>query len=143
MAIQRLPAGVMETPADEHVQVNLELLDSRIEGINLSLHTLEADLNEKRDYTADRLDALLSRLDILVLRQKDLTLIRDLITPQQQAKVGQIDSARSAIATMGTRIAQLRSRLRDNEALPGAERSAALKRLDELSDRLATITTEK
>ena len=70
-------------------------LGTRIEGINLSLRNLEAELNEKRDFTADQLDSLLSRLDILVLRQKDLTLFRDLIAPQEQAKVGQIDSSRS------------------------------------------------
>ena len=103
-------------------EVNVEELGTRIEGINLSLRNLEAELNEKRDFTADQLDSLLSRLDILVLRQKDLTLFRDLIAPQEQAKVGQIDSSRSVVATMGTRIAELRTRLRENEALPEAER---------------------
>ena len=44
---------------------------------------------------------------------------------------------------MGTRIAELRTRIRENEALPEAERAAALKQLDELSDRLATMTAEK
>ena len=95
----------------EHAQVNIEELGTRIEGINLSLRNLEAELNEKRDFTADQLDSLLSRLDILVLRQKDLTLFRDLIAADEQAKVGQIDSSRSVVATMGTRIAELRTRL--------------------------------
>ena len=86
---------------------------------------------------------MLSRLDILMLRQKDLTLFRDLVTPQEQAKVGQIDSSRSVVGTMGTRIAEVRTRIRESEALPQAERTAALKHLDELSDRLATMTAEK
>ena len=123
--------------------MNVEELGTRIEGINLSLRNLEAELNEKRDFTADQLDSLLSRLDILVLRQKDLTLFRDLIGPQEQAKIGQIESSRSVVATMGTRIAELRTRIRENEAMPEAERTAALKHLDELSDRLATLTAEK
>ena len=35
--------------ADQHAQVNVEELGTRIEGINLSLRNLEAELNEKRD----------------------------------------------------------------------------------------------
>jgi hypothetical protein len=129
--------------SDEHAEVNIEELRTRIEGINLSLRNLEAELHEKRDFTADQLDSLLSRLDILMLRQKDLALFRDLTTPREQAKVGQIDSSRSVVATMGTRIAELRTRIRANEATAEAERTAALKHLDELSDRLATMTAEK
>ena len=110
------PPSPPAAPADQHAQVNVEELGTRIEGINLSLRNLEAELNEKRDFTADQLDSLLSRLDILVLRQKDLTLFRDLITPREQAKVGQIDSSRSVVASMGTRIAELRTRIRENEA---------------------------
>ena len=123
--------------------MNIEELSTRIEGINLSLRNLEAELTENREFTADQLDSLLSRLDILVLRQKDLTLFRDLVTPRQQAKLGQIESARPAVATMGTRIGELRTRLRETQPLPEADRAAALKHLDELSDRLATITAEK
>lgn len=129
--------------ADQHAQVNVEELGTRIAGINLSLRNLESELNEKRDFSADQLDSLLSRLDILVLRQKDLALFRDLISPQEKAKVGQIDSSRSIVANMGNRIAELRTRIRGNEALPELERAAALKQLDELSDRLATLTAEK
>ena len=131
------------TQADQHAQVNIEELGTRIEGINLSLRNLEAELNEKRDFTVDQLDSLLSRLDILVLRQKDLTLFRDLVPRQEQAKLAQIDSSRSIVATMGTRIAELRTRIRESEKMPEAERTAGLKHLDELSDRLATLTAEK
>ena len=129
--------------ADRHAEVNVEELGRRIEGINLSLRNLEAELNEKRNFSADQLDSLLSRLDILVLRQKDLRLFRNLIAAPDQARVGQIDSSVAVVATMGTRIAELRARLRENEALPEDERAAALKHLDELSDRLATMTAEK
>ena len=75
------------------------------------------------------MDSLLSRLDILVLRQKDLTLFRDLITPREQARVGQIDSSRSVVATMGTRIAELRARLRETSPCPRPIATAALKHL--------------
>jgi hypothetical protein len=143
-SVQRKPLGPDAATSDvQHGQVNVEELGTRIEGINLSLRTLEGELNEKRELSADQLDGLLSRLDILVLRQKDLDLFRNLITPQEQARVGQIDSSRSAVATLGTRIAEVRTRIRQNESLPEKERSAALKQLDDLSDRLATLTAEK
>ncbi len=141
-----LPANVPSAesdPEDQHAHVNVEELAARISGINLSLRTLEGELNEKKDYGADQLDNLLNRLDILVLRQKDLALFRDLIAPQQQTKVGKIDSSRQAVSNMGTRISDLRSKVRDNETLPAVERTATLKHLDDLSDRLATMTTEK
>jgi hypothetical protein len=77
------------------------------------------------------------------MRQRDLALFRDLITSQEKAKVGQIDSSRSAVATLGTHIAELRTRIRQNEAQPETERKAALKQLDDLSDRLATLTAGK
>ncbi len=147
--VQRQPLAADHLKTDaaaadvQHAQVNVEELGSRIEGINLSLRTLEGELNEKRELSADQLDGLLSRLDILVLRQKDLTLFRDLITPQAQARVGQIDSSRAAIATLGTRIAEARTRVRQNEALPEKDRTAVLKQLDDLSDRLATLTAER
>jgi hypothetical protein len=142
-AIGPRPPSPPPAQAQQHAEVNVEELGTRIEGINLSLRNLEAELQEKRGFTADQLDSLLSRLDILVLRQKDLLLFRDLIAPPEQAKVGQIDSSRSVVATVGTRIAELRTRIRENDAMPGPQRIAALRQLDELSDRLATMTAEK
>ncbi len=130
-------------PDEPHAQVNIEELRTRIEGINLSLRTLEGELNDKGDLAADRLDSLLSRLDILVLRQRDLALFRALVTAREQAKVGQIDSSLAAIAALGTRIAELRSKIRHNESLREPDRAAVLKHLDDLSDRLATLTAEK
>jgi hypothetical protein len=131
------------TAPDGHAQVNVDELRTRIEGINLSLRTLEGELNDKRELSPDQLNGLLSRLDILVLRQRDLALFRNLITPREQATVGQIDSSQSAVATLGTRIAEVRTRLRQNESLSEKERAAALKQLNDFSDRLATLTSEK
>jgi hypothetical protein len=148
-AMPRDPVTAVETSrdavakAEPPAQVNIEELGTRIEGINLSLRNLEGELHEKREFTVDQLDSLLSRLDILVLRQKDLTLFRNLVSPRDQAKVGQIDSPRPLVATMGTRIADARIHTRENQAAPESERTAALKHLDELSDRLATLTAEK
>ena len=130
-------------PAEEHVQVNIEELAARIAGINLALRTLEAELDEKREWNADELDRILNRLDILVLRQKDLNLFRDLVTPAEQAKAGQIESPRQAITALAARIVAVRNRIRSSETGAETERQASLTQLDDLSDRLAALATEK
>lgn len=143
--VQSPPGMATPTPAPEdQAQVNVEELATRIAAINLNLHTLEAELDEQRPWTADQLDAALSRLDILVLRQKDLALFRDLVAAKEQARLGRIEPPKQAIARLAARIVELRDRLRDGGS-PGGEqqRQALLKHLDELSDRLAGLTAEK
>lgn len=137
------PAKEPKAPSEEHVQVNVEELSARIAGINLALRTLEAQLDEKREWNADELDRILNRLDILVLRQKDLNLFRELVTPAEQAKAGQIESPRQAITALAARIVAVRNRIRSSETGAESERQASLKQLDDLSDRLAALATEK
>jgi hypothetical protein len=132
-----------EAPGGQ-VQVDLPGLAARIAGVNLALRTLEGELEEKHEWSADQLHGVLSRLDILMLRQKDLGLFRDLLPPRERAKAGAIESPRQALAGLAARIAEARSRLRGPEADGGdAARPAALRRLDELSDRLAVLASEK
>jgi hypothetical protein len=128
---------------EEHAQINVEELAARIAGVNLSLRALEGELDESHEWNADRLEAVVQRLDILVLRQKDLGLFRDLIPAADQARVGRIEPGKKVIAALAARIAALRSRLQ-TEPAPGDEprRQATLKHLDELSDRLAGLAGE-
>jgi hypothetical protein len=147
-SVAQAPATVAAKPkpagAEEQAQVNLEELAARIAGVNLNLHTLEAELAERRPWNADQLDGVVHRLDILVLRQKDLTLFRDLITPEEQTKVGSIEPPKNAIARLAGRIAEVRSQVQGDD-FRGTEndRRAVLKRLDELSDQLAGLAAEK
>ncbi|MGD0896899.1 MAG: hypothetical protein ABR915_03620 [Thermoguttaceae bacterium] len=131
-------------PPGDHAQVDVEGLAARIAGINLALRSLEGELEEKREWTAEQLQTALSRLDILVLRQKDLGLFRDLVPSKEQAKAGTIDSPRRAIASLANRIAETRERLGGPVApASDAPREAERNRLDALSDRLATLSAEK
>ena len=138
------PPKTAAAPPDEHVQVNVEELAARIAGVNLAMRTLEADLDQRREWNADQLDTVLNRLDILVLRQKDLSLFRDLVGPADQAKAGKIEPPRQAITALAALIVEARKRIRVSEAAgAAADRETALKHLDELSDRLAALATEK
>ena len=64
------PSGETTPPPSGHAEVDVDELKSRIAGINLSLQTLEGELSVKKNWSADQLDALVQRLDILILRQK-------------------------------------------------------------------------
>jgi hypothetical protein len=131
-------------PEKTGVQVDVEGLAVRVAGTNLALRTLEAELIEQNTWNAEQLDAALSRLDILVLRGRDLTLFRDLVTPAEQARVGRIEPPRHVISQLAARIAETRARAGGHDAsAAGAVRAAELEHLDQVSQRLAELATEK
>ena len=136
-----------ETPKsavkDEHVRVNVEELAARISAINMALRTLEADLEGKSEWDADQLDAIVSRLDMLVMRQKDLSMFRDLISKDEQARAGKIESPGPAITRLAAHIAEARKHTRGGDDSGENGEQDALKHLDELSDRLAALASEK
>jgi hypothetical protein len=137
-------AGHGEDAAGGRVTVNIEQLAARIEGNNLALRTLEADLEARHDWSADQLEGVLNRADMLVLRQRDLTLFRDLITPEEQDRVGRIESPQQLFTQLGTRIAEIRRQVAGSDFLgTDAERQAEVRRLRSLSERLAELTREK
>jgi hypothetical protein len=137
------PAPRAQAPAGDAGRVDVDALAARIAGVNLTLRTLESELEENRQWNPDQLDNALSRLDILVLRQKDLTLFRDLLPPKERGKAGTLDSPRQAITALAARIAEARIHLGGPEAGGDAPQQAAIKRLDALSDRLAALGAEK
>jgi hypothetical protein len=144
LAREAAPSSPGPAASGEQVQVDLPGLAVRIAGVNLALRTLEGELEEKHEWSADQLHGALSRLDILMLRQKDLGLFRDLLPPRERAKAGVIESPRQALAALAARIAEARSRLHGAEADGGdAACRTALRRLDELSDRLAGLAADK
>ena len=76
----------------EKVEILADELSARIGGCNLAFRELEADLNEKGDWTAARLEPLADRLKLLVTRRGDLQLYRDAITDEQRATVDALAS---------------------------------------------------
>ncbi len=113
------------------MRVNTEELTAQIAGSNLALRTLEAELDEKHAWDAQRLEAIVHRLDVVVTKNRDLALFRDLISPAEQALVGQIASPRTAIAQLAARITEVRGRVQGGDfAGAEAERQAELRRLD-------------
>ena len=123
------------------VGVNTEELTAQIAGNNMALRALEAELDEKHAWSVAQLETAAERLEKLIVKNKDLALFRDLISPAEQALVGSPASPRPAIASAAQQVAAARKRTQGSDfAGSKAQRQADLRRLDELSSRLNNAT---
>lgn len=124
-------------------RINLDELSARIAGANLALRALEAELDEQRPWNARRLRSLIDRLEILVVRSNDLATFRGLLSPQERALVGRLESPQPAISLLAARIFEARTHAAgpDFTGTP-SRRRAELRRLDELSRRLAELAAQ-
>ncbi len=125
-------------------RVNLAELGSRIAGLNLTLQTLEVQLDENHGWNARRLGPLVDRLALLVIRRNDLAVFHELISSRERAMVGRLESSQATISQLAARIFQARNRA----AGPGfigtqAQRRAELEALDDLSRQLAEMASRK
>jgi len=128
-------------PTNAVVRVNLSELSARIAGSNLTLRALEAELDERGEWNATRLAPLLQRLKVLVVLHNDLKLCREVVPAGQRVLVGRLESPRSGVSLMGTRIFDART-LASGAEFRGteAQREAELRALDELSRQLAQLS---
>ncbi len=140
-AAETKPAAVVATaPA---VRVNTEELTAQIAGNNLSLRNLEAELDEKQPWDAVRLEAVVARLDTLVVKHQDLLLFRDLTTPAEQVLLGSIRSPQQALAALKEQVAAACRRARGSDFTDTeTQRQAELRRLDALATRLDNLGVE-
>ena len=118
-------------------------LAARIRGCNLAFRALEAELEERDAWTAARLEPLLARLEILVLRPHDLELFRDVVPQQERSSLDPMASAKGAVSSLAAHIVAGRGRasgsgFRGSEA----ERHGELGRLEQLSRRLAALAAK-
>jgi hypothetical protein len=122
------------------VEIEQEELVARIRGCNLAFRALEADLEEKGTWTAARLEPLVERLEILVLRRHDLELFRGVVPKEQRSSVESLASAKGVVSPVAAHIVEARTQA-SGSAFRGteAERQRELGRLGELSRRLAAL----
>ena len=115
-------------------------MSGRIAGCNLTLRELEIELDSERDWDARSLGPLLERLRDLRQQQNDLAAVRELMPEAEQDRVGRCEPLKLAVAQLGRRIFEARTRAGDpNSALAPAARRAELDRLDALSRELAKL----
>jgi hypothetical protein len=138
------PADESDELADEppagSVQVDVAELAARIAGCNLAFRTVEAELDEKSEWNAQRLGHILDRVNLLTIRRNDLNLFREVVPEQQRTSLKRLESPKSLIAQLGGRIFEARCHANGpNFKGSDAERQAELQRLEELSRRLAEL----
>lgn len=95
------PSSPGKIPA---ITVNMGELSSRVAGTNMALRSLEAELDSKEDLTVDELDSMVGRLNRLATRRKDLALYLEVISPQQRATVARLESPRTVIMQLQSRL---------------------------------------
>ena len=124
--------------------MNTEELTAQIAGSNLTLRTLEAELDETHTWNAERLETIVHQLSAVIVKHRDLVLFHDLISPAEQALVGPITSPRTAISQVTARIAEARRRVQTGDfAGTEAQRQAELQHLEQLSAQLRKLPAEK
>ncbi len=128
--------------AAPHARVNIDELTAQIAGHNLALRALEAELDEPRRWDARRLGRMLDRLKGVVVRNNDLTLLREVVDQHQRALVGRLESPRAAVSQLAARIFEARIHAAGSGfGGSSAHRRAELRYLDELSRQLAGIVS--
>jgi hypothetical protein len=130
---ERLPPG--------SVTVNTEELDARIAGCNLAFREIEAELGDRdAAWNAGKLEPLLERLKILVLRHNDLGLYCNAVPKDERSALTQLESSRSAISQFSARVVEARNRANDPKSFAAeAERQAELARLGAISRGVAEL----
>ena len=138
-AVETTPAASGQSPQGT-VEVEAEELAARIRGCNLAFRALEAELEESGEWTAARLESLVDRLEILVLRRHDLELFREVVPKPQRSSVETLATAKSVVSPVAAHIVEARTRT-SGSSFTGteAERQRELGRLGELSRRLAAL----
>lgn len=139
-----LPASWPDVPTEFVVDVDVADLAARVLGVNSALRNLEAELDDAalspEQWDAQRLARLVDRLENLLQQQRDLQTYCQLVPQRQQFLVPRLGSGELAISQLGRRIFEARTRAAGPE-FGGTEtqRRQELKRLDELSRRLARL----
>ena len=138
--VPRVAAVPSDERSTESIGVKIDELSARIAGCNLAFRALESGLDEKGIWTAARLTPFLDRLEILTLRRNDLDLFRHVVPEEKRSSLRSLESSKIAISQVGARIFEARRRL-FGPSFKGSdsERQAELRRLDELSQRLAEL----
>ena len=126
------------------VKVNVEELETQIAACNLALRELESDLGEKGEWNAAKLEPLVDRLKVLVVRHGDLGLFREAAPKDQRAGITPLEAPKAAISQLSARVVEARNHANDPHFVgDDVERRAELARLEAVSHRLAELAEKK
>jgi hypothetical protein len=136
---KRQPLPASRSP---ETRIQLRELESRIAGYNLAVSRLFSDLHRGRTWTVEELARAAGELTELATTRHDLQLYWKLLPEDYQAQIVPLRTLDDVIPLLARRTAQRR---RDLETAAGDSPRTAweLRRLDEVSRRLATLATPR
>lgn len=117
-------------------------LEARIAGYNFAVSRLFSELHAQKQWTIDELGGAAGELASLVTTRHDLTLYWRLLPEEQQARLTPLRTLDDLIPLLARRTADRRRAL-ENEAADSPRAAWELRRLDEVSRRLATLASPR
>jgi len=134
----------IDLPADPQSPVDVEELRVRIEGYNLALVDLLANLQGQEPWWPNQLEALIEAMDDLDAVRADLMLYWNVLPAATRSTLKSIEPLDPVIALAASKTAAARKRFEQ----PAASRRSddqvlQLRRLDRVSRRLAELAQEK
>ena len=136
---RQAPPSIRAIPPRMGPKIQYDELQARISGYNLALSRFISELHTRNTWTAEDLGHAASDLSDLATARHDLTLYWGLLTADARARTTPLESIDPAISLLAVRTSQRR---RELEIRPASETSRAgweLRRLDEVSQRLAKL----
>ena len=118
-------------------------LEARIAGYNLTLSRLIAKLHSQSTWTAEELSHAASELSDLATARHDLALYWGLLPASTRVRMSALQSIDSAISLLAARTSALRRQLEANGGQTSSRSQWELRRLDDVSRRLATLAAAR
>ncbi len=138
-----LPSGDSQAdlpPRSAVTFVNMSELSTRVAGNNLAFRSLEAELDERGDSSAEQLGSLVDRLGKLVTRRNDIALYMGVLSSRDRIRAGRLESPQTVVLQLESHIDAARARVAGPQfGLGESERQAELRHLDELSRALGRL----
>jgi hypothetical protein len=125
-------------PAIQHTE-----LEARIAGYNLSLSRLLAHLHSHATWTTEELGHAANELSDLATARHDLSLYWGLLPAKTRARMTPLEPIDGAISLLAARTSTRRRELETSRGEIGAREQWELRRLDDVSKRLATLASSR
>lgn len=132
------PIAPRTGPAIQHTE-----LEARIAGYNLTLSRLISQLHSQSNWTAEELGHAANDLSDLATARHDLALYWGLLPASTRSRMTALQPIDGAISLLAARTSTLRRQLESSNGEPNSRSQWELRRLDDVSRRLATLAAAR
>ncbi len=124
-------------------KIQIDELRARIVGYNLAISRLVAELHSRSAWSTEDLGHAANELADLAAARHDLELYWSLLPPRQQTNLSKLEPLDGAIALLTARTSNRRQQLQKGTNESQDRTAWELRRLDEVSRRLATLASSR